>query len=152
VTRGKRITALPTTRPVIALCAALAAASLTACGAGKPYANNPRPPSPIVVTANISPTGVSVSPSSFGAGPVELIVANLTTTSQQLTIEANDGLGAGSGLRQQTGPINPQDTASLKANVPTGSYSVRVEDRGIRAARLHVGPSRPSAQNQLLQP
>jgi hypothetical protein len=141
------MTALPAARCVVALCAALAVASLTACGAGKPYANNPRPPAPIVVTANISPTGVSVSPSSFGSGPIELIVANLTSSSQQLTLEGTDTT-----LRQQTGPINPQDTASLKANVPTGTYSVRVEDRGIRAARLQVGPSRPSAQNQLLQP
>ncbi|TMK41970.1 MAG: hypothetical protein E6G56_02785 [Actinobacteria bacterium] len=141
------MTALPAARCVVAVSAALAVVSLTACGAGKPYANNPRPPAPIVVTANISPTGVSVSPSKFGAGPIELIVANLTGSSQQLTLQGTDTT-----LHQQTGPINPQDTASLKADVPTGSYAVRVEDRNIKAAHLNVGPSRASAQNQLLQP
>lgn len=125
---------------------------LAGCGGGKRYANNPRPPAPIVITAAIVGHKVSVSPTNFGAGPIELIVTNQTGTSQQLTLETNELGGSNPGLRQQTGPINPQDTASLKATVRKGTYSVHVENAGIRPATLQVGAARASAQNELLQP
>jgi hypothetical protein len=135
-----------------AACAIAAALALTgaACGTTEQRKNEPRPPTRIVVTGSISPDRVSISPRRFGAGPVSLIVANLTDTSQQVTLETTDRRTAG--VRQETAPINPRDTAELRADLATGRYTVHVRGSSIRAATLRVGRPRPSAQNDLLQP
>jgi hypothetical protein len=121
-----------------------------ACGTTEQRKNEPRPPTRIVLTGSISSDRVSISPRRFGAGPVSLIVANLTDTSQQVTLEATDR--SKPGVRQETAPINPRDTAELRADLGTGRYQVRVTGSGIAAATLRVGRPRRSAQNDLLQP
>jgi hypothetical protein len=131
----------------IACSVALVAA---ACGTTEDRRNDPRPPTRIVLTGSISTDRVSVSPRRFGAGPVSLILANLTDSSQQVTLETFDGRTAG--IRQQTAPINPRDTTELRADLRTGRYTVHVSDRGIAAATLRVAGRRRSAQNDLLQP
>ena len=122
------------------------------CGGGSGYTNQPRPPASIVITASISDERVSVSPNAFGAGPISLIVTNQTSAAQRLTLETANRPGAGPGIRQETAPISPQDTATLKANVTPGRYTIHVGADGIVPARLRVGRERPSAQNDLLQP
>ena len=121
-----------------------------ACGTTEERKNEPRPPSRIVLTGSISPDRVSISPRRFGAGPVSLIVANLTDTSQQVTLETTERDKPG--VRQQTAPINPRDTAELRADLVSGRYTVHATGGGIAAATLRVGRPRPSAQNDLLQP
>ena len=121
------------------------AVAASGCGSDDDYENRPRPPAPIIVTASISDEKVSVSPREFGAGPVTLVITNQSSASQQLTLD-------GPSLKQETGPISPRETASLKANVPQGEYSVSVAGDDITAASLEVGPERESAQNDLLQP
>ena len=130
-------------------CIALATALVAGCGSDTSYKNEPRPPSPIVVTASINKNAVAVSPKRFGAGPITLIVTNQTGASQQVTVEINNGQA---GFKGRTGPINPRDTGQLKGNLGRGTYSVHVDGGGIRPARLTVGRERPSAQNDLLQP
>ena len=130
-------------------CLAVAAAAVAGCGGGSSYKNEPRPPSPIVVTASISKNAVSVSPKKFGAGPITLIVTNQTGASQQLTVEVNNGQA---GFKGRTGPINPRDTGQLKADLARGFYSVHVDGNSIKPAHLTVGRQRASAQNDLLQP
>ena len=126
---------------------------VAACGSNSAdYKNDPRPPSPIVITGYISDQRVSVSPRSLGAGPISLIVTNQTGTAQRVTLESAGPAGSGPGIKQVTAPISPQDTATLKIDVKPGSYSVHVGADAIRAARLKVGPERESAQNDLLQP
>jgi hypothetical protein len=133
--------------------AVAAVLALGGCGSSSAdYKNDPRPPGPIVITGYISDQRVSVSPSSFGAGPVSLIVTNQTGTAQRVTLESAGAAGTGPGIKQVTAPISPQDTATLKVDVKPGSYSVHVTGDVIRAARLKVGPQRASAQNDLLQP
>ena len=127
-----------------------AAAALVGCGSTSNYANLPRPPAPITVTAAIINGHVLVSPARFGAGPITLVVTNQTPRSQELTFETSELGGTQSGVRQASGPINPQSTATLKADVRQGSYILR--GRGVRPARIVVGPKRQSAQNDLLQP
>jgi hypothetical protein len=132
-----------------------AAVLVVGCGAQSGYKNNPRPPSPITITAAISGQRVEVSPRRFGAGPITLVVTNQTRRLHDLVLESASQPGSGrTGLPEQhTGPINPQGTASLKADLREGSYTVRVRSgKTIRPARLVVGHQRPSAQNQLLQP
>jgi hypothetical protein len=104
----------------------------------------------IVITGSISTDRVSVSPRRFGAGPISLLVANLTDTTQQITLETADRRRPG--IRSRTGPINPRDTAELRADLQTGRYTVHVAGGGIRAATLRVSGRRRSAQNDLLQP
>ena len=129
-----------------------AVALATGCGEDDDYKNEPRPPAPIVVSAAITQDGVSVSPRTFGAGPITLIVTNQTENAQEVTLETDEIGGTDAGIEQQTGPISPGDTASLKANLRKGTYRVGVDGRGISAAALDVGEPRESAQNQLLQP
>lgn len=136
----------------IALSAASAAAVLAGCGGGSDYANDPRPPSPINVTAAITDDKVTVSPQDIGAGPVVIIIANETSKAHRVTVET-DELGASTaGIKQQTGPINPQGTGTLKLDMRTGRYTVTVDGGAISGARLKVGKKRPSSQDQLLQP
>jgi len=126
------------------------AAVVAGCGNDSSYKNDPRPPTPIVITAAITPGHVSVSPVHFGAGPISLVVTNQTETSQRLKLERQvNGQPQANG---ETGPINPNDTASLKADVDPGDYTVSVEGESIKPAKLTVGEERESAQNDLLQP
>src|SRR3954462_6717366 len=113
-----------------------------ACGTTDERKNEPRPPTRIVLTGSISTDRVSISPRRFGPGPVSLVVATLTDTSQQLTLEAADR--SKPGVRQETAPINPRDTAELRADLGTGRYTVRVRGSGMRGATLRVGRPRPS--------
>jgi len=131
---------------------ALGAIVVAGCGSGKDYANRPRPAAPIVITASIDAKRVLVSPRSFGAGPIVLIIANQTAASHRVTLQTDAIGGSSTGVRQETAPINPRDTASLKADVPQGSYALRVDGGTISSARIEVGPPRPSAQDKLLQP
>jgi len=128
----------------------LGAAVIAGCGEEEDYANDPRPPAPIVIAASISSNAVSVSPKNFGAGPINLIVTNQSDASQQITLESDEMDKPG--LRQETSPINPSDTATLKVDVKPGVYRVHVDGDSIRAARITVGRERTSAQNDLLQP
>ena len=71
----------------MALPSAVAAAIVLAgCGATADSRTDPRPPAPIVLTASISDQRVSVSPRSFGAGPISLIVTNQTETAQRVIV------------------------------------------------------------------
>jgi hypothetical protein len=127
-------------------------ALLAGCGGGTDYKNNPRPPAPLNITASVSDRGIAVSPTSFGAGPIVLIVTNQTTASQEITLES-DELGASKpGVTQTTEPINPRGTGQLQVNVTEGTYRVRAANADIAPAQITVGPERQSAQNQLLQP
>lgn len=132
--------------------AAAIAAVLAGCGPESQYANRKRPPSPITLTAYIGHGRVSVSPARFGAGPIMLVVTNQTPHAQQLTLES-DQLGSDKpGITQSTGRINPQETATIQADVRTGAYIVHTANDGVHPARLVVGKRRSSAQNELLLP
>ncbi len=120
------------------------------CSEDDEYENRLRPPEPIVVTASINDDGVSVAPRQFGAGPVELIVTNLTQEARELELETDEIGGTGGGIQQSTGSINPGSTAQLKAELRQGRYEIRVDGAG--ATPLRVGAPRESAQDQLLQP
>lgn len=136
-------------RRAAAVACGFATLAVAGCGDSDEYENRPRPASPIVVTAYISDEGVSVSPRAFGAGPVNLVITNQSRSAQQVTFES---AGSAAGFTQSTGPINPRDTATLKADIPEGEATVKVETASIKAAAIKVGAPRESAQNDLLQP
>lgn len=133
--------------------AVLTVVSLALAGCGDDdFANDQRPPAPITVSAAISPVRVSVSPSRLGAGTIELIASNQTARSQRLTLSSSGRDGGEEELEQTTGPINPGDTASLKADLTEGSYLVSARSDAIDPARIIVGAVRESARDRLLQP
>jgi hypothetical protein len=128
----------------------LAVASASACGSDNTsYTNAPRPPSPINVTAAITNQRIEVSPRSFGAGPIVLIISNQSSDAQAVTFRTD---GGEAGIRQTTSAINPAGSAQLQIEVGQGNYELSVTDRSIRPASVRVGKPRPSAQNALLQP
>lgn len=126
---------------------------LTACGDDNSHKNELRPPSPINVTAYVGAKRVSVSPNTFGAGPIVVIVTNQSNSSQDVTFQNSTAGSGGEGdVTQSTGPINPGDTGQLKVDVVEGRYEVKAGDDSIRPASISVGPERASAQNDVLQP
>jgi hypothetical protein len=132
---------------------AVAAATVAGCGSDSDYKNKERPAAALVVSASINNQRVNVSPHRFGGGPITLVITNQSSTKQQVTLESDGGPGSGPGTRPvQTGPINPRETASVKADVTQGRYALKVDGDGVAPARLEVGRDRPSSQNQLLQP
>jgi hypothetical protein len=130
----------------VLLAPALSALAATGCGGSDERDSRPRPPAPIEVSVEIGEQKVSADPAKLGAGPIVLLASNQSGASHQLTID-------GPRLRQSVGPINPQDTATLKVTVRPGDYTVAADGTAaVRPAKLTVGPERPSAQNELLQP
>jgi hypothetical protein len=127
-------------------------AGLAGCGGDGKFANDPRPAAAITVSAAILPARVTVSPSHVGAGTVELIASNQTSTSQRLTLRSRGRPSRGTPLEQSTGPINPGDTASLKADLRPGRYLVTVGSDAVASATIVVGPPRENAGDGLLQP
>jgi hypothetical protein len=142
---------VPTLRSRGLLAAAALACGVAGCGGGEDYANKPRPATPINVTAAISPDKVSVSPNTFGAGPIVMIVSNQTKAKQTVTIETEELGGSQPGLRRST-EVGPNGTGTLKVDVRKGTYAVSTRGRGIEPANLTVGNPRKSAQDELLQP
>jgi hypothetical protein len=129
--------------PLIAI-AALAAG----CGSTHTYANKDRPASPVTVSGSIDANRVRISPGAVGAGPVVILMANLTGRPQRLRLQT---AGQGPGIRSVT-EIPPEGTGQLKVDARKGAYELSVRDSGVAAASLRVGARRPSAQNTLLEP
>jgi hypothetical protein len=123
--------------------------ALAACGDDEEFANKPRPPAPISISAVITADAVSVDPPSFGAGVVNITVSNQTDKTQKLTVES---AGSGPGIRQSTAPINPQGSAKLTVDLDTGTYKAEVDAGSIKPAQLKVGAERASSQDKLLLP
>ena len=123
--------------------------AVAGCGGGGDYANKPRPPAPINVTAAITDSRVSVSPQRFGAGPIVLIISNQSSSAQKVIFETDELGGTEPGNKFDTTPINPRGTATLKVDVREGDWKLSTDDGGIRAAAVSVGrraqvrPGRP---------
>jgi hypothetical protein len=132
------------------LVAAALAGAASGCGGGDDFANRPRPATPINVTAAIGDRGISLSPESFGAGPIVLIVSNQTDRRQTVTLETQELGGSRPGIRERTRPIGPGGTARLQADLREGTYEVSTG--GGDAVTVEVGGPRESAQDELLQP
>ncbi|MDP2712352.1 MAG: hypothetical protein Q8O56_14130 [Solirubrobacteraceae bacterium] len=120
-------------------------------GCGDEFDGRERP-APITLQASVTPRAVTVAPASIGAGPIELVVRNLTPASLQVTLRS-EALSAGTApLQQSTGPINPGDTGALSAELVQGTYRITTSPATTTPARIRVGPQRSSAPDQLLQP
>ncbi len=118
------------------------------CGS-EDFENNPRPPAPIELTANIDSKKVIVSPNEadgqpIGAGLVNLTISNLTDQPEQLTFTGPSD--------ESSDPIIPGGVANFKLELLEGDYVVEADGTDIKPFDLTVGPERPSSQNDLLLP
>ncbi len=119
---------------------------LAGCGSQKNYANNPRPPAAASVTAAVFPGRITISPTQLGAGPINVTIANLSKKSLEVTLSSVGGNQADS----NSGPINPQGTATISTTVKRGAYVLKSSKGG--SVSLAVGRARKSAQDQVLLP
>jgi hypothetical protein len=133
-------------------CTGFVLLAVAGCGGGGDYANKPRPPAPINVTAAITNSRVNVSPERFGAGPIVLIISNQSSSAQKVIFQTEELGGSQPGRKFDTTPINPRATATLKVDVREGSWKLGTDDGGIRAAAVTVGRKRKSSQGDLLLP
>jgi hypothetical protein len=118
------------------------------CGAGSgTYAGKSSPPEPITITGSINNSRVLVSPASFGAGPIDLVVTNAASRSVSLAIQNANGRSIAA-----VQSINPDTPGEVKLNIAPGDYIVIASQPSIKPAELHVGSERPSTANSLLQP
>src|SRR5436305_5999159 len=108
---------------------ALGAITVSGCGGGSHFSNQPRPAAPVDLTVYINNARVSVSPGNVGAGPVIFIITNQSDKAQSLTI-----LPAGASASQplaDTGPINPQATSQVTVNFKDqGNYTITNSPNG----------------------
>jgi hypothetical protein len=116
---------------------------LAGCGA-KDFPNNPRPPTPIEVSAKVDSNRVQVAPTRFGAGIVNLTVANVS--SSPITLNVN-GPTEGS-----TNEIQPGSPDFIRMSMKEGTYQVTASKPKIEPATIKVGAERKSSQNNLLEP
>jgi hypothetical protein len=121
----------------------VAAILLAGCGSSD-FANNPRPPTPIEVSAKVDSKRVQVAPTSFGAGLVNFTVANLSGAPITFNVS---GPTEGS-----TTEIQPGAPDYLRINMKEGTYQVTASKAKIKPATIKVGPERESSQNKLLEP
>jgi hypothetical protein len=125
--------------------------ALAGCG-DEDFANDPRPPTPVELSAVIRDDGVTLSPKTEGAGPLLITFSNQTDRAHTITVEGEDVI-------ERTAPIQPQDTATIQKTLRPGSYEVRagssravdIEDQ-IRPATLTIGPQRTGSSSDLLLP
>ncbi len=132
--------------------AALACGASGCGGSEDDYANQPRPATPINVTAAIGDRGISLSPKTFGAGPIVMIVSNQTAQRHTVTLETQELGGSEPGLTESTRPVGPGGTARLQADLRAGTYEIGTRSDAVSPVRLEVGAPRRSAQDELLTP
>lgn len=123
--------------------AAVLGVVVAGCGAAD-FPNNPRPPTPIEVSARVDSQRVQVAPDRFGAGLVNFTVANLS--SAPITFNVS-GPTNGS-----TTEIQPGAPDYLRLDMKEGTYQVTASKSKIKPATIRVGPERKSSQNNLLEP
>src|SRR4051812_46240505 len=116
--------------------AVLLGAVLAGCGA-KDFPNNPRPPTPIEISAKVDSQRVQVAPSRFGAGLVNFTVANLSGA--PITFNVTGPTNA------STTEIQPGAPDYLRLNMREGTYEVTASKSKIKPATIRVGPERPSS-------
>lgn len=131
----------------IALPASLAVLGVLAAGCGaEDHPNEPRPPSPIEVTARVDDDNVDVSPKEFGAGLAVITVSNQSDSVVELTLDGP--------VAATSQPIEPGSvTDDFKVALEEGEYEVTGGlESDAKPDELLVGPERPSAQDKLLLP
>jgi len=125
--------------------------ALGGCGEDD-FANEPRPPTAVDLSAIIRADAVTLSPANEGAGLVEITISNQTDRAHTVTLEGED-------IIERTAQIQPQDTARIQKTLGPGVYELRAGSRRavdigdeIRPATLRIGAERESSSREVLLP
>jgi hypothetical protein len=132
-------------RRLVVPAAALAVAiGVAACGSDD-FENNPRPPSPVELSARISDRDVVISPTQVGGGPANITVSNQSRQPASLVLEGpTDAVGS---------ELPPGAVGQIKATLEEGLYEISGgPESDAREGTLEVGADRESSQNELLLP
>ncbi len=133
---------------VAVLCGMAAVVIVAGCGGNDDFANDPRPPAPILVTAKVDDRRVIVSPADFGAGLVTFVISNQSDDPVSLTL-----VGPAPEGNQVSGEIPPAGVDEFKADMVEGDYEVNGGERSdAKPAQITVGPERESSKDDLLLP
>jgi hypothetical protein len=127
----------------VLLAGIVVAVAASGCGSTD-FANKPRAPARIELTASIGPRAVKVSPVKVGAGPANFTVANLSSNPATLRLS---GPSSGATTEIEAGAVT-----SVSEELKSGPYQLSAPGSGLRSTTLTVGPERPSSQNKLLLP
>lgn len=133
-----------------ALASGVAAAALlvAGCGGGTNFARKPRPPAQLMLNGVITSSGVTVSPSHAGAGPMVIEVSNQTQATHTLELH-------GAHIQPvRSHSIGPTDTGQIQVTLSPGVYTVKAGStaavrRQLRPARLVIGKPRPDSNDQV---
>jgi len=121
----------------------LAAAAVAGCGA-EDFPNEPRPASPVELSARIDDRKVVLAPDETGAGLAVITISNQSSDDVELNF-----LGPSD---ESTNEIVAGGIGTLRLDLEQGDYDVEASVSSISSGRLTVGPDRPSAQNDVLLP
>jgi hypothetical protein len=125
----------------------VAVLGIAAVGCGsEDHPNEPRPPSPIEITARVDEDAVDVSPDEFGAGLATFTISNQSDSVVELTIDGP--------VAATSQPIEPNGVSDdFKVDMREGEYEVTAgAESQAKPTELVIGPERPSAQDELLLP
>ena len=139
-----------TTRRVTAAALLALSALLAGCGEDD-FQNEPRPPIPLQLTGVINDSGVTISPSTVGAGPIVLTISNQTDEPHTLALDGENV------IERVDSPVDPGETATIQRTLEPGAYEVRAGSpeatvREIPPGRLTIGPRRDTSSDDTLLP
>ncbi len=122
----------------------LALIALGGCGRDD-FKNDPKPAVPIAATIEISAEKIDISPSGFGAGLVNFIIANNSGADAELAIKGP--------TEELSSPIPSNGNGVFKVEMKAGDYRLSINgDKAIKPVQVTVGPDREPANNDLLLP
>ncbi|MEO7197730.1 MAG: hypothetical protein ABIZ50_04585 [Solirubrobacterales bacterium] len=121
----------------------LAAATVAGCGS-EDFPNDPRPASPVELSAKIDDKQVVLAPDSTGAGLAVITISNQSADDVQLDFSGPSN--------RSTNEIAAGSVGTVQIELKEGDYSVDPSVSSISSSTLKVGAGRPSAQNDLLLP
>jgi len=132
-------------RAVVASIGFALVVGVSGCGE-EDFENDPRPPSPVELTAAIDKDSVSIAPSNLDAGLVVITISNQTEEPTELVLTGPSDTSSGE--------IPPRGTGSIKVALEEGDYRVTTSaaEGVITPGGLSVGPPGESSQNDLLLP
>lgn len=132
------------TRTCLALLVVAVALVASGCSLEEEYNNDPKPPRVLTMSVLLTNSEIAVSPISYGAGPTRMIVGNKSDVTQVVTIE---GVRLSRAIK-----LLPGNTQTFKAITYPGPLTVDASNTTALPVEVTVGPKRPTAQNDLLQP
>ena len=122
---------------------AIAAATVAGCGS-EDFANEPRPASPVELSAKVDDNRVVVAPDEIGAGLATVTISNQSRDAVELDFSGP--------TNAKTTEIGAGNVGTLKLDLEEGDYDVDSGVSSIDSGTLTVGEPRETAQNDLLLP